>query len=425
MKLERNDLIRWGTIVLIIIFAIEIVAFLFTSDPYQGSEAPTPSALPSIEPASFEGMNASEGYVIAIAQQLLVICNTTQDVGPELRAILGVDAVSMDPTYGRIEIEASGNASIEAIAKEAKGILKNYCTPTVYKRAFVRVDGLLNFTSQDGQTKLLSGSNLQCLERASFAQCFAYVQPETSENSTIGLLIYIRTTGDEVTFVTAEEPPSAVANQLAFRSEKSSGTILEVGIGAAALVKLPWDKRYDFSEEDVRSSLNSTLNITELQISRQDSITLNATDNETLFAVQNLSFVLSASFGENGITLEPQANLTNKTMVLLELEPILDLGKVKLPATTINLAYDHSDDANFAVEDYFSLFEIAFKRQISVELNEPAELEEIFDAPLPQTQFTLYAANTTVNTSIDLYVTAITQGGEMTYVNAFEYEEPE
>ena len=262
--MNQSKLLRYGTVVLIIIFAIEIVAFLFTNNPYSG-EFPSPSPTITPVPETFEGFNITDALVTGIGRELLILCNTTGDPGPKVRALEGVLSVSYDPQNTRLGVGISENASIDEVVSLTKDALKEFCTPRIYKRGFINAGNYLNVSASDGSGvfRVISGSSLACLQQSTFAQCYAFVQPETQQNDTKVFNIFVRTVGGAVTFVTAEEPRMEAPIQ--FKATQTKGIVLGFLEESTASAKVAWKDRALISETKIRAALNDSVTITEFQ----------------------------------------------------------------------------------------------------------------------------------------------------------------
>ncbi|MFH0971200.1 MAG: hypothetical protein V1835_01390 [Candidatus Micrarchaeota archaeon] len=419
--MDRGKLIKYGTAALILIFAIEIVAFLYTQNPYSGTQteaSPEPTVLPTS--TVFDGINTSEAYVLGIGRELLVICNTTADVEPEIRKLDGINGVSSDPNNALFSISLTENASIDDVIKTLDRNLRQICKPAIFKRGYVKVGDLLNFTSSDGNSSiLLSGSNLQCLQQPSFSQCYAFVQPETQENSTITLLIYIRKSGDTIPFVRAEEP--AQQKPLAFTNAEGEAHIDELLENAGETFKIPWAQRNDYSEDFAKGKLNSTVNITSVTYSKESGFTINTSSNETLQKLLNMSFIQTVSESESEISAVAQDNFSDQNLLLDELAEIgVDRSLVQFPDSTLSIAFEYSESAVEEVESAFLPLKPVASRKILATLLNTDEIEAQLEAILSSKEVTFYATNATVNATIPVSISAIVQGNEILQIVAQE-----
>ena len=422
--MDQSKLMKIGTVALIVIFAIEIVAFLFTQNPYQ-REIPSvaPSATPI--PQSFQGINGTDAYVISIGRELLAVCNATSDPEAKVREIPGVADTSYDPQNLRVGIVVSQNFSIEDVASKTKKVLKEFCEPRVFKRAYVKVGSYLNLSSADGAgtSKVVTGSNLACLSQpGTYAQCFAFVQPETQANATIKMMVFVRMLGETIQFATAEEPRSVAP--IEFKSANAKAVVLEVLGGAVMEVQIPWKSRNSISREEIIQKLNGTVNYTQVEYLPLIEITIsNVTGNDTAAKINALSFVANV-FEADTLVVKVNGNFTDDALLVSELERIgVEDWQYSLPDSGLTVAFDYSPENEKAILLAIKPFTGAIKRQLSVELTDIEAAQSALGGVLPQTTFEIFATGANATDAIDIKLDAILQDGEIGYISATPLEE--
>ncbi len=419
--MDKNTLLKYGTAALIIIFAIEIVALLFTQDPYGGVE-PIPSPSPTPVPEQFEGVNVSEAYIIGIGREVLAICNSTEDVTGKIEGIDGVQSASYDPNGGRLGIAAELDADVDQIIADAEIELTDNCNAIFFKRAFVRVGGRLNFTSLDGtKSKMVLGSNFQCLQQSSFAQCFAFVQPESRANDTVELTIFVRMLGEGITFVTAEEPYTP--KPLELKSADAEAVIIDFAAAATAEIGIPWAQRNAYSQKEAIELLNGSANYTQLDYRKRSELLLKAEpSNKTIELIGNLSYVVDViPLEEEGVIIQVNENFSNSTLLQAEMEKLgFEFSQIEAPESIIAVSFEYSEEDEAAIRAAFSKQKVAIRRMVFAELVDPAIPEEELGVKLPTTVFDVFAANASINSTLIITLNAIIQGGEAVFVSAEE-----
>ncbi|MFH1750250.1 MAG: hypothetical protein ABH863_01075 [Candidatus Micrarchaeota archaeon] len=415
MEMDRSKLIKYGTLALIIIFGIEIIAFLFTQNPYQNTiPTPIPSATPV--PERFEGINSTEGFVISIGRELLVICNTTQNPEGAIRQVPGVQAVSFDSQNLRLGIVAKENASLDLVVAGTRGELQSYCTPRIFKRAFVKLGNYLNFTSASGgDSKVLAGANFQCLQQHSLSQCFAFVQPETQANSTVPLLVYVRMVGSVPEFITAEEPRRQ--SPLEFKSAQAEALVTEILPGAAVHASIPWKDRFEYSEGQISGSLNGSLNYSEFSYEPVSEITiLEELDNATLGKLGNLSFVQSVFPSDGGVIVQVKGGFNDEELLIGGFDDLnISSSEYEIPISFLSFIFDYSPEAEIAVSKALPKGTPVL-RGVVAEITSIESAEGQLGGKLPEPQITLFARNATINSTILVSLNAIVQDGEISYL---------
>ncbi|MFH1257985.1 MAG: hypothetical protein V1658_03540 [Candidatus Micrarchaeota archaeon] len=409
-----------GTVVLILVFVIEIVAYLFTSNPYQQDGAITPTPVPTLSTEIFEGINVSDAYIVGVGKELLIICNTTQDVGPTIYNVSGVSAVSFDPSNDRVGVDVRQNASTEDVGREIKAELSAFCTPHIFKRAFIKLQDVLNFTDQQGGSKLISGSSLQCLQQPqTYIPCYAFVQLGTEENIATSFATFLRLKGDMIDFATSEE--QQVSQPFRFNAATATGRVAGLLDEASASVSIPWEERLKYDAGNMALYLNSTVNASTVEFSIEDTIVLNTSSNETLEKAGNLSFVLSSIPSESTIVLQVGKNFTDEVSAVEGLQGIgVPESEIIFPESTITFGFIYFEGSHPIISEYFLPYEAEFARNVLVELDDPAAVEEGMGAAPIENSYEVFALNATLNSSINIIVNAILQGEDVVNSQAFE-----
>ncbi|MBI5224409.1 hypothetical protein HY989_00910 [Candidatus Micrarchaeota archaeon] len=414
--MAQSNLVRYGTIALIIIFAIEIVAFLFMQNPY-ANIAPTPTPTPKVALENFDGVNATDGYVIATTNELLIVCNTTQDPSGLLKNATGVQSVSSDLANQRILIEMDKNSSEDETILGVKGILTQFCSPAIFKRAFVKLPDYLNFTSQDGKYKLLFSQDYQCLEQNSYIPCYAFVQSQTKANTTINLMVFVRLEGESVTLITAEEPRKA--SGLEFRVLENSAKVLEILGDSLASVDIPFEKRTDYTDESINSALNGSANLSDLQYDLRDEFIINSTENETLNSISLLSYVLTASISNSQIVAKVSSNFTNVSGVYSDLLALsIPKTKIQFPVSKLGIVYSTSEKADAAILRLFP--SVQFKRKVRAQIIDLAKAQLELGSSLPSADVEYFTTKPSVGQEYPIMLSAVLQNGEVSYIGAQE-----
>ncbi|MEK6843235.1 MAG: hypothetical protein AABY04_02000, partial [Candidatus Micrarchaeota archaeon] len=384
-----SNLVRYGTIALIIIFAIEIVAFLFTQNPYS-NQVPSPSPTPQITPVAFEGINSSDGFVVATSKELLIVCNTTVDTTPFLQNVTGVLSVSADPSNLRIGVEMKENYSDDDTILGIKTVLNPYCSPAIFKRAFVKLPDYLNFTSQEGKSRLLFSQSYQCLLQNTFIPCYAFVQSSTKANATINLMVFVRLEGDNVVLITAEEPKTQ--SGLEFRVLENSAKVLEILGDSLASVDIPFEKRSDFTDESINSELNGSANISDLQYDLRDEFIINSTENETLALISLFPYALSASISNSQIVAKVSSNFTNVSGVISDFSKLsIPKSKIQFPVSKLGIVYLNSNEADAKITKLFP--KAQFKRKVRAEISDLSKAQTELGTSLPSTEVEYFTSS--------------------------------
>lgn len=416
--MDRSKLMQYGTVVLILIFAIEILAFLFTQDPYSGSvPSPSPSSTPI--PVPFEGLNSTSAYVLGFGRELLVLCNTTSDPTPLLANVSGIQAASFDPQAIRIGISLTENASAQEVLRSTTLALSPVCTPFPYKRAYINVGEMLNFSSFDGSTsKLLFGASFQCLQGITFTQCYAFVQPETQENSTVQVTLYVRTLGDEVQLLTAEEP--AIPKLPETKVLEAQSRILLLFDSAVASANLPWEDRNSLNEEKVAVLLNNTINLTKIEYVPQNEIMLlNVSENATIDLIKNLSFVKSVFPLEDRLIVQPFENFTDREEAIAALLALgINSSQIDFPDSEMSLEYVIDEGSIGKIEKVLAPFEVTERQKVLADLLDVQKVESDLGARLTYTTFEILAPNPKLNATVLLELNAFVQDGKLLFISA-------
>jgi hypothetical protein len=418
--MDREKLIKIGTIALILFFVLEIVYMYFSSNPYANNNlTPTPSPIPSAEPTRFEGFNSTEAYVISIGNELLMLCNTTQDLDLIVGKVIGVIGVSYDPQTTRVGVAVAQNASMSDVIKALKATLKPLCTPLIYKRAYLKVPDVINFTDANGnETKIIFGDQLQCLQAPSFAQCFAFVQPDTQENATAEMVIYARLLGDSVEFISAEEPRKS--QPLEFRNAKASAIVSLQLPQLIASAQIPWEGRLKINATSINQTLGSKLNFSEVKYTLGEQVYVNSTDNATFQKIQNLSYVAIA-YLEDQIRIVPKSNYSNKNQIESDLEGFgLMPSQIKFDTSTLTIDFEQTNTSEKIVLDAIKPIKPKIQQLVIADLLDVPSIEKEFGETLPRTKLKLYVTNSTINSTFEVNLAAMLQDGNFAYFDGTE-----
>lgn len=339
---------------IIALFAISMFAVLL-SVPTDGQDG-IASATPSPAPTRFEGTGRGKARVLALSDQLLVQCDSSDS--SELIKLLenhsfvtsafqisnGVFAVSLNSS-----VAGDRPAALEALL-DLKITTYPFCIPRVLRKATAEFSEAITISDEEGgANRTLSPREINAFSSLAGGPpegAPAYVLAQVAANDTVQVLVTAQLSGNRLGQWFAQQVENSLPS---LQSTTLPVAVKELLPSAFAELDVAWQAR-GLNTLPLHAQLNSSknFNLSSLEYAPQNSVELQGVGKESVAAYssffRNQSFVSSVLEQETGLVLFVQQNYTGASELAKLVSDNHLNGTLSFPNSTVKVsaAYDNA-----------------------------------------------------------------------------------